>query len=62
MYDFTDNNQELTTIEPEYTAMFCKEKQEVTFFYNSDVEDSDTAKTLEEADEKFESWADAKRG
>ena len=62
MYNFTDSNQELTTIEPEYTAMFCEEKQEVTFFYSNDIEDYSTAKTLEEADQKFEAWADTKRG
>ena len=54
-------NTELTAIEPEYTAMFCEEKKEVTFFYRNDIEETVTAETLEDADEKFEAWADTKR-
>jgi uncharacterized protein (DUF2164 family) len=61
MYNTFDDNVELTTIEPEYTAMFCAAKKEVTFFYNNDIEESHAVETLEKADEMFEEWCQGKR-
>lgn len=61
MYNYLDNNIELTTIEPEYSAMFCEDKQELTMFYNNQIEQCLPATDINNAKSLFEDWCQAKR-
>ena len=61
MYSYLDENIELTTIEPEYSAMFCEGKQEVTFFYNNEIDSASFAHDLDDAESLFEDWCQLER-
>ena len=55
-------NAELTTIEPEYSAVYNRIKEELTMFYNGNIEEEHRhVKSMGTAETLFGSWCDKKR-
>ena len=59
MYNYLDeNNQQISTIEPEYTAIYNSQSHELFYFVNNMIDTSTIADNFDHAANLFESWMD----